>query len=177
MQNMDREHSGAARLRRMGRLGAACAGLALLLSCSAAAAALETVHPFPAGVRSAAAADDASVATTLEPAAEDRIELAQHRGGNREKPPERGSSAQLEGGSSADRYGGSSADRRGVAGRYDPRNRGVRQYQASDRKRDRERPKENDELDDQDDDPPRDRYSFTPADPSQVLGRGNRDQD
>lgn len=180
MQNIDREHSGAVRLRRIGRLGAAIAALAFLLPVSTASA---TPGPAPALVASERVADVAmgespspSAAAVGHPA-EKRIELAQRRDGNNDKPPDRGSSAQLEGGSSADRYGGSSADRRGVAGRYDPRNRGVRQYSASNRKRDRERPKESDELDDQDDDPPRDRYSFTPADPSQVLGRGNRDRD
>jgi hypothetical protein len=181
MQNMDREHSGAARLRRIGRLGAAFVALALLVSASAAAAALETGAPFPASDRSAVvdtcgASFGTGFATTIERPEENRIELAQQRrDGNHQKPPERGSSAQLEGGSSADRYGGSSADRRGVAGRYDPRNRGVRQYSASNRKRDRERPKESDELQDQDDDPPRDRFSFTQADPSEILGRRDRD--
>lgn len=40
---------------------------------------------------------------------------------NPAKPPERGSSAEVNGGSSADRYGGSSGDKGGVGGRRDAR--------------------------------------------------------
>lgn len=113
----------------------------------------------------------------LEQHAPVNLELAGFKAVPPPKPPVRGSSAELEGGSSADRYGGSSADRRGVAGRYDPRNRGVRQFSASRHKdkRDRNRPKQNDEMQDQDQDPPRDRYTFAPADPSQSRDSGDRD--
>ncbi|MFN2426804.1 MAG: hypothetical protein ABR587_10220 [Candidatus Binatia bacterium] len=57
------------------------------------------------------------------------LELAQNRrafgAAERPEPPQRGSSAMLEGGSSADRYGGSSADRSGVAGSRDSRYQGA----------------------------------------------------
>jgi hypothetical protein len=172
MQNLDREHAGNFRPRRIGLLGAAVAALAFFLPATTATASLRS--------DSAAIAQISTGAKLASPvaAADARIELAgsEHRDTNFTKPPARGSSAELYGGSSADRYGGSSADRRGVAGRYDPRNRGVRQYQASNnRKRGENRPKHNDEMDDQDQDPPQDRFSFTPPDPSAVRDRSDRD--
>jgi hypothetical protein len=173
MQNLDHEHTGAFRPRRIGLLGAAVAALTFFVPAMTATASLRGDSAAIAQIST-----DAKLASTAgakaEAAADARIELAgnEHRDTNFTKPPARGSSAELYGGSSADRYGGSSADRRGVAGRYDPRNRGVRQYQASNnRKRGENRPKQNDEMDDQDQDPPQDRFSFTPPDPSAAMNR------
>ena len=103
-----------------------------------------------------------------------QIELAQNRPGlQRSKPPPRGSSAELNGGSSADRYGSHSADRNGVAGRYDTRNRSVRQFDARHRKREEPRKKQDDELDDQDEEPERDRLQSAQQNPFE--GRRGRD--
>jgi hypothetical protein len=173
MQNLNREHAGTSRLRRVGLLGAAAAALALFLPATTATASLRSDSAAIAQIST-----DARLPNAMAAKADAQIELAgsEHRDTNFTKPPARGSSAELNGGSSADRYGGSSADRRGVAGRYDIRNRGVRQFQASnDRKRRENRPKQNDEMDDQDQDPPQDRFSFTPPDPGAVRDRSDRD--
>jgi hypothetical protein len=169
MQNRDRDHAAAFRPRRIGLFRAALAAAAFLVAVPAAMAA-----PGSAPAAFASVSRDA----VDRPAAESaKVELAgkEHRDSNYTKPPARGSSAELNGGSSADRYGGSSADRRGVAGRYDPRNRGVRQFSAGNRKRGEPRSKHKDELDDQDQDPPQDRYTFSPPDPGQVRDRSDRD--
>jgi hypothetical protein len=97
------------------------------------------------------------------------------------RPPARGSSAELNGGSSADRYGGTSADERGVAGKHDPRNRGVRQFTAQNQKRSKgdhdhvEKNHEDEEMDDQDANPPKEMFRFGVTDPSQALDRSTKD--
>jgi hypothetical protein len=171
MQNRDRDHAGAFRPRRIGLFRAALAAAALLVAVPAAMAA-----PGGSPAAFASVSPDGIDRSAAEPA-ETKLELAgrEHRDSNYTKPPARGSSAELNGGSSADRYGGSSADRRGVAGRYDPRNRGVRQFTAGSRKRGEPRSKQKDEMDDQDQNPPQDRYTFAPPDPGQARDRSDRD--
>jgi hypothetical protein len=168
MQNRDPQRAGAHRLTVARRL--------LVLARGAAAiAAIAFLVPAPVALASTGCLFPSRPEPSLVQDATGTIELAaDFKAGHVPKPPTRGSSAELHGGSSADRYGGSSADRRGVAGRYDPRNRGVRQFSGGNRKH-KERPKQSDELADQDEDPPQDRYSFSPPDPSQMGNRGDKD--